>query len=341
MPSAQVINTTRDKPDPTQIEQFFSKLGKDYRDKQDKNDVNKLLNEYQQNRQDANAWEDLQLGLEKSNISPTKRLEVQQNLNEMQKGIIQKDKALNAHVKSQYDNAQKKLEDEQKILKQKKDEQEKLDKSIKTSDEVREILIQGGETPQEAVRLSKILSPSSANARAKQNNEVKKIDAKQAQINKEEEHSKQITQKAYNEIVQLIPKAGRGTGALSVFGGENAKTFGEFTSLTGALESLLLEKVNRGTLSNVRFKYITETLLPKPTDTKNEIKGKMKGLSTILELDPSELDKLENKGSKKESSKSEVPEGKVRVKIKGSNPPKYGSVTPYEGMEAKYDIISK
>lgn len=99
MPGLQVVNTTRDKPDPTQLEQFFSKLGKDYRDKQDKADVNKLLNEYQQNRQDANAWEDLQLGLEKSNISPTKRLETQASLNEMKKVIIERDKALNAKVK--------------------------------------------------------------------------------------------------------------------------------------------------------------------------------------------------------------------------------------------------
>lgn len=112
MPSLQVVNTTRDKPDPTELEQFFSKLGKDYRDKQDKADVNKLLNEYQQNRKDANAWEDLQLGLEKSTVSPTKRLEVQKSLNEMAKVINEKDKTLNARVKQDMEGVEKKKETE-------------------------------------------------------------------------------------------------------------------------------------------------------------------------------------------------------------------------------------
>ncbi|MCF1193333.1 hypothetical protein LRR18_17220, partial [Mangrovimonas sp. AS39] len=38
---------------------------------------------------------------------------------------------------------------------------------------------------------------------------------------------------------------------------------------------------------NARFEYITQTLLPKPTDTQDEIKGKMKGLALVLDLDPS------------------------------------------------------
>lgn len=98
MPQVQVINTTRDKPDPTGVEEFFSKLGKDYKDKEDQVEIGKLIGEYQQNRQDANAWEDLQLGLEKSNISPSKRLQTQQSLNEMKKTIIQRDKSLNEKV---------------------------------------------------------------------------------------------------------------------------------------------------------------------------------------------------------------------------------------------------
>lgn len=99
MPSLQVVDTTRDKPEPTSVEQFFSKLGKDYREKADQAEVTNLLNKYQQNRQDANAWEDLQLGLEKSNISPTKRLQTQASLNDMRKVITERDKSLNAQVK--------------------------------------------------------------------------------------------------------------------------------------------------------------------------------------------------------------------------------------------------
>jgi hypothetical protein len=105
----------------------------------------------------------------------------------------------------------------------------------------------------------------------------------------QEEASKKITQGAFDRIAQLIPKVGKGSGVLGMFGGKQAEHTGEFSSLTGALESHLVEMVNKGTLSNTRFKYITETLLPKPTDTQDEIKGKMKGLAQILDLDPSVL----------------------------------------------------
>lgn len=101
MPQLQVVNTTQDKPEPTGVQEFFSKLGKDYKERSDRNEIGKLISEYQNNRQDANAYENLQLGLEKSNISPSKRLETQKSLNETRKVITERDKALNDKVKSE------------------------------------------------------------------------------------------------------------------------------------------------------------------------------------------------------------------------------------------------
>ena len=96
MPQLQVVNTTRDKPEPTGVQEFFSKLGKSYQEDRDKDEIGKILDEYKENRNNANAWEDLQLNLEKSNISPSKRLQTQDNLNKMKKTIIEQDKALNS-----------------------------------------------------------------------------------------------------------------------------------------------------------------------------------------------------------------------------------------------------
>lgn len=107
--------------------------------------------------------------------------------------------------------------------------------------------------------------------------------------NPEEEQAQETAQKSFNRMAELIPSLGRGSGIKSFFGGETAEKTGEFTSLSGALEALLVDKVSRGTLSNSRFKYITENLLPTPTDTQAEIKGKLKGLAEILNLDPSAL----------------------------------------------------
>lgn len=119
---------------------------------------------------------------------------------------------------------------------------------------------------------------------------------------KEEEKALEVTQKAFNRIAELVPDVGASGIVTSKFGGDTAKAYAEFTSLTGALESLLVEKVNRGALSNTRFKYITETLLPKPNDTQATITGKLQGLAAILELDASAI----SGGSKeKESPKGE------------------------------------
>lgn len=107
MPSLQVVNTTRDKPDPTAVHQFFSKLGETYKDVRDQDTIGNLISEYQQNRNQANAWEDLQLGLEKSNVGPTKRLQAQQSLNEMRKGITERDKVLNKQAEQVQKEAEK------------------------------------------------------------------------------------------------------------------------------------------------------------------------------------------------------------------------------------------
>ena len=98
MPQVQTVDLTPREPEPTGVQEFFSKLGKSYKDQADRVEIGALLDKYKQNRDDANAWEDLQLGLEASTISPSKRLETQKSLNEMRKLITERDKALNAKV---------------------------------------------------------------------------------------------------------------------------------------------------------------------------------------------------------------------------------------------------
>lgn len=107
MPQLQVVNTTRDKPEPTGVQEFFSKLGKSYQEDRDKVEIGNIIDQYKNNRNNANAWEDLQLNLEKSNISPSRRLEAQKNLMEQKKVIIAQDKALNQQFKEKQDEAVK------------------------------------------------------------------------------------------------------------------------------------------------------------------------------------------------------------------------------------------
>jgi hypothetical protein len=117
MPQVQVVDTTENKPEPTGVEQFFSKLGKSYKDESDRVEIGKLLDDYKENREQANAWEDLQLGLEKSTVSPTKRLQTQKSLNEMRKNITERDKALNAKVNKGILTQEEKVRQKENLIK--------------------------------------------------------------------------------------------------------------------------------------------------------------------------------------------------------------------------------
>ncbi len=99
MPAPRVINPYQDKPEPTGVGAFFSKLGKDYRDMQDQQEIGNLISQYQTNREDANALEDLFLNIQQRVKSPTKQVEAIKQIKEGQSIVAERDKALNDQVK--------------------------------------------------------------------------------------------------------------------------------------------------------------------------------------------------------------------------------------------------
>lgn len=108
----------------------------------------------------------------------------------------------------------------------------------------------------------------------------------------EESKPFEIAQKSFNSMAKLLKKGNLGLGSETkgaVIGGETAKDTAQFSSASGGLEAMLVDMVSRGTLSNTRFKYITETLLPKPGDRDKTIEGKLTALAEMLGLDASEL----------------------------------------------------
>lgn len=109
MPQAQIVRF-ENQSEPSGIQKFFTKLGKDYQDKEDRVEIGNLLKDYESNIEDENAFEKLQLGLMKSTVSPSKRLETQSELNEIQKVIIQKKNALNAKVNKMEQTEEEKKE---------------------------------------------------------------------------------------------------------------------------------------------------------------------------------------------------------------------------------------
>lgn len=151
---------------------------------------------------------------------------------------------------------------------------------------------------------------------------------------KEAEEDLKRGQTVFNELSALVPQVGKLKVPASYAGSDTAKAFAKFTSLNGGLESVLVDMVSRGTLSNTRFNYIKNELLPQPSDTQATIRGKLEGLAIMIGLDASALT-----GEKKEtkSKENKAPEGKIKVRNKSTG--KTGTVTPFEGMESKYERI--
>ena len=161
--------------------------------------------------------------------------------------------------------------------------------------------MQGGKIPQlsqEQVLAASIQNPALAPALGA----IYKNQQKEAR----ESQEKETGQQSLNRMAEILSEGQIGLGSKlkgKVFGKKTAEDVGEFESLTGALESLLVDKVSRGTLSNSRFKYITETLLPKPNDREATIRGKIKALARELDLELPDLKskKTSTKGEKSES----------------------------------------
>jgi len=101
MPQPRFVNT-ESMESPNRAEEnfktFFSNLSKEYGEKQAKNILDPIWEEYGKGAQDKEAHRKASVSLEKSELSPTKRLEAQTRLNEIEKINIERDKALNAKV---------------------------------------------------------------------------------------------------------------------------------------------------------------------------------------------------------------------------------------------------
>lgn len=156
---------------------------------------------------------------------------------------------------------------------------------------------------QEQILAASIMNPALAPALSS----IYKTQQKEMQ----ESQSEKTAQESLDRMSELLAEGRLGLGSklkAKAFGGETAEQVGEFESLSGALEALLVDKVSRGTLSNARFKYITETLLPKPNDREATIRGKLKALSKELGLERPES--LESKKLTKEAAQKILDQAK-------------------------------
>ncbi len=103
MPRVNVVNTeAMETPNRAQenLETFFSGLKEEYTKKQDKNILSDIYKKYEQNQEDENILDKLQFELEASDLSPTRRLQAQNQFNEMRKVKAAERKALGGQASS-------------------------------------------------------------------------------------------------------------------------------------------------------------------------------------------------------------------------------------------------
>lgn len=289
MPAPRVINTAREKPEPSRVQQFFSRLGKDYKDKEDRVEIGNLIGEYQKNRESATAWEDLQLGLQKSNIGPTKRLEAQAELNGIRKNVIENDKVLNKKAKEFEDANKLKLANEAKAAEKTKKDAEAAEKSKKIQEEVKEILLQGEVPIEEADRLSNKISVATARSMVKKTkgpqDKFEEILATEGA--KEVPKLEQAISKGKDTLENIDTIEKLATENLSGLKGYVKAAFNtEAASQLQTLGATNLDTVIKlfnpaGTLPTAKLNWIRSTFSVSPWDNLSTIKGKLNTQKTI------------------------------------------------------------
>lgn len=108
MPQLQVYDPKERPPEPTGVQKFFSNLGKSFKDKEDSDKLADILKEYGENQNNEMRYLKGLESLERSNISPSKRLEAQKYLSEFEKLNSKKSSQTNQKLSAYETELQKK-----------------------------------------------------------------------------------------------------------------------------------------------------------------------------------------------------------------------------------------
>jgi len=117
MPQLQVVDTTPNKPEPTAVENLFSRLSAHYKEKSEGDEIARLVQEHQDNQNDENSLQNFYSNIQKSpKISPSKKIEAIKTFNEGQKAISERQKSINSGLKKGLQSQQDKQEEKQFLI---------------------------------------------------------------------------------------------------------------------------------------------------------------------------------------------------------------------------------
>lgn len=275
MPQIQMIDSTPRKQEPTGVQEFFSKLASSYKEKQEEDTIGNILAEYGQNMEDARAYQTALNKLQRAPISPIRKAQEIKTLQDQERVLIERDKALNARYEKEL------------AAKQKQSDKEK---------EVREnelILEKGGFSPEEIQKLAPNISTATARDMAKPEKSPNGPREKFEQI---------LATEAAKEVPVLTQEIAKSRDLLDnidtaeKIANENlrgplsyAKAFlntesaSELTTLGATNLGSVIKLFNpAGTLPQAKLEWIRKTFSVSPYDTISTMKGKFNTQRIIL-----------------------------------------------------------
>lgn len=146
-----------------------------------------------------------------------------------------------------------------------------------------------------------------------------------------------VAQQALNRMAELIPETG--ASILPAWASPTSKGAGnraEFESQKASLISLLRDKVNKGVLTNQKFEFIKNELLPSHGDRKEIKRRKLKAIGEQLGLDVSALQEGASEGNLKKvapGTQLSKEEAQNIFKKAGNNPEKARKIAQQLGYE--------
>lgn len=134
---------------------------------------------------------------------------------------------------------------------------------------------------------------------------------KQKKEAKSEYETRIASQDAFDDMVNLTSKIGFSLISDPNYSVSKKRERSQFEASKGALIGQLKDRVNKGVLSNQKFNFIKDELLPSHKDSREVKIGKLKAVGKELGVDTSQLDELypdvgDWKGDQKKPSKNMV-----------------------------------
>lgn len=379
MPQPRILDFGPD-PESTyeKTQKFFDSINDKYRERDERVKLEQTYKKYLDNIQDEKAFAQAKLEIDNSTLSPTKRLQAQETLSEVQKDILSQRK----QITDNFHQLETKRIEREKIAGKKLEEEAKakkeLDEKNRKQQEVYQTYIDANLPPEEAKRRSQFDSIETARNYLKDRTKTSDFDKT---IEKEagKEYSKLSSQEIpkvkdaianLDRVEELSKKLKGVTGYFKAALGSTEAT--EMQNLSAAGLEPIIKLFNPvGALPTQKLNWVRSQFSISPYDTQRTIQGKINAQKLIANqalerakkrvavltqykgnVPPEvitafdketgdEIDKIEKQvENKEEAPKEQKPkEENKKVRVRNKENGKVGIVTPYQGMEKKYELL--